>query len=123
MAPTRGRIASPPPSLVLAHPRLRASEHRETDVSAHDQLLAVVGELHRCAVRSAFLRIEDLAAAPLVAHPFHVAQDFHTEDRLAVAIVGALGAHAVLRSGVDEDLSYDAHELAVHFADLYHTHG
>src|ERR1700712_1767906 len=96
----RGRPAGvlpPGPEGLLfgANPGLRAPEHRRTDVAAHVQLLAAVGELEDQLVAAALGRVEDHPAGPLVGLfgvLLRAAQDDHADDRLVLALVLALDA-------------------------------
>src|SRR5215475_6115999 len=108
------------PLLLPAYPRLRAAEHRNADVTPHDQLLAVLGELHRRAIRLSVLGVEDLAAAPFVAVRAHVAKDLHPDDRLTFPVVGAFLTHAVGGAGVDEDAPPHDLDIAGRFVESRH---
>src|SRR5690348_3085584 len=84
----------PPPlvTLALAFPHLRPAEQRNADVAVHVQLLAAIGQLQFDLVGLAVVRVEDLAAVPLVAILLHAPHDGHALDRLVVARTFALVA-------------------------------
>src|SRR4029453_14094012 len=104
-------------------PGLRATQQGRADVAAHVELLAAVDQLQLGAVDLAVVRIEDVAAFPdglVVAARLHVADDRHADDRLVLAVVGAVLADGVLRrvgiddlldlAGVDATALDDAHQ-------------
>src|SRR6184192_180483 len=70
-------------------PGLRPAEEGQSDVAANNQPLSSIDELHGRAVGLAILRIENLAATPLIAIRPHVAYDLHTDDALSLAIAAA----------------------------------
>src|SRR4029079_15996334 len=88
------------PVLFGAKPGLRAAEHRRADVAANVELAAVVDQLQLDAVDLAVVGIEDVTALGhrlVVGALLDVADDRHADDRLVLALVGALLADGVLR--------------------------
>lgn len=57
-------------ALLLANPGLRTTEQRHADVTAHDEFLAAVFKRHLALVDLAVLRVENVAAVPVVAFLF-----------------------------------------------------
>jgi hypothetical protein len=98
---------------------LRASQQRQPDVPAEDELLTAFRQFHAGSICLAVLRIEDLAAAPLVTVLPQVPQDLHADNALAVAVTWTLPAHTVRRICDDEQRANDARERSVDLANLY----
>src|SRR5580658_7262598 len=104
--------------LRLALPYLTAAKQGEADVAVHVELLAGIrkGEFHF--VDLAGLRVEDLAAIPLVAILADAPHDRHADDRLI--FVGSVALRALGRTAVAGDvvrgLVHDLQHLALQFA-------
>src|SRR5215212_6725166 len=108
------------PRLFRADPGLRAAQDRGADVAAHLELRAAVDRLQADAIDLAVVRIEDVAAVPdrLVAVVLlDPADQRHADDRLVLALVGALLADGVGRRRRVEQLLEPAGQHAAGFAD------
>src|SRR5574337_387577 len=92
------------PASFDALPDLGAEERAE--VAAHFEPRTAVDRLESGAVHLAVVRVEDVAAVPdrfVIGVLLHAAQDHQADQRLVLAIVGALVAHRVgLGLGVEQ---------------------
>src|SRR6476469_6433950 len=103
-----------------AQPGLRAPKDWQADVAAYHELLAALDESHTRPVGLSVLRIEDLAATPLIAIRPHVPENLHADDWLAVPFAGTFAADAVFGICRDEQRVDDTDQLVADLADLDH---
>ena len=90
------------------HPRSGCGRASAADVAAHVELPAAVDRRQPGAVDLAVVRVEDLAAFPdvlVAALCLHAADDRQADDRLVLAVVGALVADRVASARRDRAAS------------------
>jgi hypothetical protein len=76
-------------------PSLRAANEGQADVASHDQLLAIIFQVHFAAVHRSGIRIEDIAATVLIACGSNISNDDHAHYGLILSVVtGGTAARA-----------------------------
>src|SRR5689334_10632758 len=77
-------------SLPSAQPGLRATEQRNSEITAQYEFPPAILDPHRAAIGRAGLRIQDLAAAPSFSVLAQAAHDVPADDRLALTVIRTL---------------------------------